>query len=320
MSDIKGLDPRMFQPSQSDPEMEQLNAEVEKTFTEMPPVHTLPPQVLRDAREQGAGIWGAFKILDEVKTRRIQTPGGDVEVRIYNPGEPDGVYLHIHGGGFVLNRAHYYDEHMASIAKACQVVAISVDYRLAPENPYPAAPDDCEAVAVWLADQAAVEFGTDSLVIGGESAGANLAAVTLLRMRDHHGFSGFRAAVLSYGVFDLALTPSCRRWGERPLVLTTPLMQWFHAHYVSEDKYDDPDVSPLYADLSGLPPAIFTIGTQDPLIDDSLFMYSRWVSAGNPAQLDVYPRAIHGFNFFPLKVADRANQRITDFIGQALKG
>jgi acetyl esterase/lipase len=101
------------------------------------------------------------------------------------------VYLHIHGGGFMLGRAYQYDEMMAAIAGACQVATVSVDYRLAPEDPYPAGPDDCETAAVWLAENAASEFGTDRLIIGGESAGANLSAVTLLRMRDRHGFSGF---------------------------------------------------------------------------------------------------------------------------------
>jgi len=319
MSVMPNLDPRMFQSYKVDPEMEEFNAGVEKILTEMPPLHTLPPQVIRDAREQGQGIWGPFKILDEVQTRRIKGPSEDVAVRIFIPEEVNGVYLHIHGGGFVLNRAHHYDEFMATIAKACRVVTVSVDYRLAPENPYPAGPDDCETAAGWLADRSAAEFGTDALIIGGESSGANLAAATLLRMRDHHGFTGFRGAVLTYGVFDLTLTPSCRRWGDRPLILTTALMRWFHANYVSEDKFADPDVSPLYANLTGLPPAIFTVGTLDPLLDDSLFMYTRWISAGNPAQLAVYPGAIHGFNGFPLKTATRANERIAGFINNALE-
>ena len=226
MTVMADLNPRMFQSSENDPEMEKFNAGVEKIFTEMPPLHTLPPQVIRDAREQGQGIWGPFKILDEVQTRRIKGSSGNVAVRVFIPEKVNGVYLHIHGGGFVLNRAHHYDEFMATIAKTCRVATVSVDYRLAPENPYPAGPDDCETTAVWLAQHAAAEFGTDALIIGGESSGANLAAVTLLRMRDRHGFTGFHGAVLSYGVFDLTLTPSCRRWGERPLILTTPLMQW----------------------------------------------------------------------------------------------
>jgi len=312
------LDPGVFQLSEPDAEMEKFNADIEKTLSQIPPMHTLGPQIIRDARERGEGIWGPFKILDEVAERKLEGPSGDVCVRVLIPDEVKGVYLHIHGGGFMLGRAHHHDEFMSAIAKACRVATVSVDYRLAPEDPYPAGPDDCETAAVWLMENAAAEFGADRLIIGGESAGANLSAVTLLRMRDRHSFTGFCGAVLTYGGFDLSMTPSARRWGERPLVLTTPLMHWFHESYVPEGKLKDPDISPLYADLQSLPPALFTIGTLDPLLDDSLFMHARWVAAGNKATLAIYPGAIHGFNAFPIKAAARANQKIINFISQSL--
>lgn len=319
MSITSGLNPKIFYSTEADPEMEKFNTEIEKTLSKLPPLHSLPPQVIRDAREQGQSIWGPFKILDEVEERILKGSSGDVPVRVLVPEDIKGVYLHIHGGGFMLGRAHHYDELMAAIAKMCQVVTVSVDYRLAPEDPYPAGPDDCETAAVWLAENAGSEFGTDRFVIGGESAGANLSAVTLLRMRDRHGFSGFCGAVLTYGGFDLSMTPSAKSWGERPLILTTPLIRWFHESYVSEDKITDPDVSPLYADLAEMPPALFTVGTLDPLLDDSLFMYARWIAGGNKAELAVYPGAIHGFNAFPLKAAGRANKKIADFIRSCFK-
>jgi acetyl esterase/lipase len=318
MSNPSILDPSTFHSAEPDAEMEAFNAEIEKTLSKLPPLHTLPPQVIRDAREQGDSIWGPFKILDEVEERILKGSTADVPVRVFVPQVVNGVYLHIHGGGFMLGRAYQYDEMMTAVASACQVVTVSVDYRLAPENPYPAGPDDCETAAVWLAQNAVSEFGTDRLVIGGESAGANLSAVTLLRMRDRHDFSGFCGAVLSYGGFDLSMTPSARNWGDRPLVLTTPLIQWFHESYAPQDKLTHPDVSPLYADLTDLPPALFTIGTLDPLLDDSLFMCSRWVAAGNEAELAVYPGGIHAFNAFPLKAAARANQKIAEFISRAV--
>ncbi len=89
-------------------------------------------------------------------------------------------------------------------------------YRLAPEHPYPAAPDDCEAVARWLVAHRVDAFGTDRIAVGGESAGAHLALVTLLRLRDRHGYSGFTGANLTFGAFDLSGTPSPLRWGARP--------------------------------------------------------------------------------------------------------
>ena len=144
---------------------------------------------------------------------------------------------------------------------------VSVDYRLAPENPYPAGPDDCEAAALWLiGDEARRRLGAPGpRAIGGDSAGGQLAAVTLLRLRDRHGITGaFGAAVLQYGCFDLSMTPSQRLWGERNLVLSGPIMIWFADQFLprhDREQRRDPDISPLFADLSGMPPAIFTIGT-----------------------------------------------------------
>ena len=133
------------------------------------------------------------------------------------------------------------------------------------------------------------EFGTEVLTIGGESAGGHLAAVTLLRMRDRHGYSGFRAANLVYEAF------------------------------LSHDQdRRDPDVSPLYADLRGLPPALFTIGTRDALLDDSLFMHARWLAAGNRAELAVHPGGAHGFTLFPFALAAAANAKIDAFLARAV--
>ena len=102
------------------------------------------------------------------------------------------------------------------------------------------------------------------------------------------------------------------------MILTTPLIRWFHECYAPPDKMTDPDVSPLYGELANMPPALFTIGTLDPLLDDSLFMYTRWMTAGNQAELAVYPGGIHAFNAFPLKAAERANRKIAEFISGAV--
>ena len=91
-------------------------------------------------------------------------------------------------------------------------------------------------------------------------------------------------------------------------------MEWFNENYVPREQWRDPYVSPLYADLQGMPKALFTVGTLDPLLDDSLFMASRWTAAGNEAELAVYPGGIHAFNAFPIPLAGKANNRIIDFI------
>ena len=312
--EIPIIDPKVFDPAAIDSETADFNERLEKEMSAMPPLYKFEPQVIRDARAAGYSVFGPVKHLDEARDRRIPGPAGDIALRVFVPDKAAGVYLHIHGGGFVLGRADQQDEFLAQISKACQVAVVSVDYRLAPEHTYPAAPDDCEAAALWLVENSLKEFGCNTLLIGGESAGANLSVATLLRMRDRHDFRGFGGAVLTYGGYDMSMTPSVRRWGERYLILTTKIIEWFHGNYVPAAKHTDPDVSPLYADLSELPPALFTIGTQDPLLDDSLFMYMRWLAAGNKAELTVYPGGIHAFNFFPIKLAEKANTRINDFI------
>jgi acetyl esterase/lipase len=318
MPESNSLRPDLFQATAISPETQEYNARLEERAATFPTVYSQSPEMSRADREAGRSLAGPLKLSDMATERTIAGPGGDIPLRVFVPDTVRGVYLHIHGGGWVLGRAHHQDPRLEQMARNCGVAVVSVDYRLAPEDPYPAAPDDCEAAALWLVEHARSEFGSDRLLIGGASAGGNLAAVTLLRMRDRHGFTGFRAADLQYGVFDLTMTPSCLQWGDRNLVLSAPAMAWFIDHYVSDDRRTDPDVSPIYGDLSGLPPAIFTIGTLDPLLDDSLFMYARWIAAGSPGELAVYPGGVHGFNGHPIQIARDANARIDAFITQAL--
>ena len=133
-------------------------------------------------------------------------------------------------------------------------------------------------------------------------------------MRDRHGFSGFSRANLVCGAFDLQMTPSVRNWGARNLILNTEIVEWFIHQYVPSGGLADPDISPLYADLSDLPHALFSIGTLDPLLDDSLFMWTKWLAGGNRADMAIYPGGIHGFNAFPFPLAQRANDRIDAFL------
>ncbi len=250
----------------------------------------------------------------------ISGPGGDLNLRVFMPETIRGVYLHIHGGGWVLGGADQSDAARLREADANQVAVVSVEYRLAPEHPYPAGPDDCEAAALWLVENAASEFGTDRLLIGGESAGAHLSAVTLLRLRDRHGLTPFQGANLVYGAYDLSMTPSCANWGEFNLILSTPIVEWFIDRFVPAEKRRDPDVSPLFADLSGMPPALFSVGTLDPILDDSLFMASRWTAAGNEAELAIFPGGVHGFNGLPddLDITHQFNARVDQFFNEVL--
>jgi acetyl esterase/lipase len=314
MSNRYLIDPTVFDPGRISAETAELNSKVEKQLSAVPPAYTFQPREIRAARLAGHSIWGPIRHVDEALNRKIVGPAGEIALRVFVPEQVKAVYLHIHGGGFMLGRADHFDELLSTIANKCQVAVVSVDYRLAPENPYPAGPDDCEAAAVWLVENCLAQFGSNKLLIGGESAGANLSTVTLLRMRDRYGFTGFCGAVLTYGVYDLSMTPSARNWGERNLILTTKLIRWFNKNYVPDGNFENPDISPLHADLSGMPPALFTVGTLDPLIDDSLFMYMRWLAAGNKAEIAIYTGGIHAFDAFPIEIAGQANTRIREFI------
>jgi acetyl esterase/lipase len=172
-----------------------------------------------------------------------------------------------------------------------------------------------------LIDEGAQLFGVETFYIGGESAGAHLSACTLLRLRDKHGLTPFKGANLHAGIYDLSLTPSARNFKEEKLILAKRDIEYFVRHYLVQGGYQggdmrDPAISPLYADLKGMPKALFTVGTQDALLDDSLFMYGRWLAAGNEAELECYPGGCHVFTGFPGALSDAANKRIWDFLSQ----
>jgi len=310
------LDPSLFAPEAIDAETAEFNRKLEAAISAAPLITGFPPAAIRKAREEGRSIWGPVQTVAAARERSIAGPAGELRLRVLVPDAVRGVYLHLHGGGWTLGAAKQSDVRNWALARRCGLAVVSVDYRLAPEHPFPAGPDDCEAAALWLAQHAAAEFGTTRLWIGGESAGAHLAALTLLRLRDRHALRPFAGANLVYGAYDLSMTPSQQRWGERNLVLSTPILHWFSDFFVPDRaRRRDPDVSPLYADLTGLPPALFTVGTLDPLLDDSLFMHARWLAAGSPAELAVYPGGIHGFDAFPTALSRAARARMDAFLG-----
>jgi acetyl esterase len=300
-------------------EMRAFNEELERLIATQALVNSVPPEVSRRIRREGRGIFPGPVFLPQARELTIPGRGGEIRLRILAPEEEaTGVYLHIHGGGWVLGGCDEQDLRLWAMVEATGLCAVSVEYRLSPEHPYPAAPDDCEDAALWLLERGLDELGAPArIAIGGESAGAHLSAVTLLRLRNRHGIRGaFAAANLVFGVFDLTMTPSQRNWGERNLVLSTPIMEWFGHQFVGDRDLEalrDPDISPLYADLSELPPALFTIGDCDPLLDDSLFMEARWRAAGNETELRIWPECVHGFTAFPLAFSHAATQSMYEF-------
>jgi acetyl esterase len=314
------FDPAVFKPAAIPAEVSAANEAFRKAMSGGPDWWDIGAPAYRAAAASGRGPFPPPPKSERARTIQIEGKGGHkVALRVVAPERAKGVYIHFHGGGLVFGSSEGHDMMLERIVESTGMACASVEYRLAPENPYPAAWDDCESAAVWMLKNAKSEFGSDALTIGGESAGATLTAATVLRMRDRHGYTGFRAANLAYGNFDSSMTPSQRHTPEKGILVGRTSIHKFREAYLPKGvDPQDPDVSPLYANLKNMPPAIFTVGTIDPLLDDSLFLYARWISAGNEAELAVYPGAPHAFNIFPMPQGPAANARIDGFLKRAI--
>ncbi len=321
MEQVKGwtLDPTEFDPQRIPAATLAFNAQAEALLANVPSILQLQPAVIREARASGNSVFGPVVLSPKGENRTLNAPHGALPVRVFSTAAARGVLLHFHAGGLALGSHDQQDFLLEPIANATGLAIVSVGYRLAPEHPYPAGPDDCELAALWLIEHAQREFGTDRLYIAGESAGAYLSALTLLRLKHRHGLSPFRGAVLTYGHYDMSqLSPSARLWGPKNLVLSTPIIEQVFDWFIPQEQRHLTDASPLYGNLAGLPPALFTVGTLDPLLDDTLFMASRWIAAGNSAEVAIYPGAIHGFSLFPYPQGVGANQRIVKFLKERI--
>jgi acetyl esterase len=237
-----------------------------------------------------------------VADRTVPSPAGDIAIRIYWPATPSGssgsvpLVVFAHGGGFVFCDLDSHDELCRAMTNGIGAVVVSVDYRLAPESPWPAAAEDVYAVAHWAVQKAGA-LGADPgrLLVAGDSAGGNLAAVTALMARDRD-WPAIAGQVLVYPViaadFD---TASYRRFGEG-YYNTAAAMAWYWDQYVPRPAdRRHPYASPLQARLNDLPPAVVITAECDPLCSEGETYAKALVAAGVPTIHRDYDGAIHGF-------------------------
>jgi acetyl esterase len=263
---------------------------------EAPPISE---QSAEEARLAGA-VLGQLSVPEEVgsvEDRTIAGPAGDLSVRIYRAeqqgGAPQPVMVWFHGGGFVIGSVETADGMCRALCRRSGVAIVSVDYRLAPEAPFPAGPDDCLAAFDWVRQHAGdLGFDVDRIAVGGDSAGGNLAIVTALARRGRVAFQ-----LLVYPVTDLTMTSESYQANGEGYLLTADTMRWFAEHYTTDaEQRHDPRLSPLFADdLTGSPPTFIMTAEFDPLRDEGEAYGKRLVDAGVPVQIKRYDGMIHAF-------------------------
>ncbi|HTP21106.1 MAG TPA: alpha/beta hydrolase [Solirubrobacteraceae bacterium] len=282
--------------------------------SEWPPLHSLTPGQARAQVDLEVQAIAPGPSVARVSEAAIDVGGETIAAWVYAPTRSEAEIVWFHGGGWVVAGLDSHDAMCRTLANEAHCTVTSVDYRLAPEHPFPIPLEDCWRALQWVADRAS----SRPLIVGGDSAGGNLAAVCALRARDRAG-PALSAQVLVYPVTDCDMTTaSYEEYGGDEEFLTKKDMAWFFDHYVPDpEKRESPDVSPLRApSLAGLPPAVVVTAGLDPLLDEDLSYIARLDAAGVPVTHRHYGDMTHAF--FPfVSVFDRAAEAIAQ-VGQDL--
>jgi acetyl esterase len=267
-----------------------------------PPRHTLAPETVRMTMAAELEMQADRTMLEpvsNVENRTIPGPDAEIPIRIYTPqgAEPYPVVVYFHGGGWVLGNLETHDGICRAVANGAACVVVAVDYRLAPEHKFPAAPEDCYAATRWAARHIQEINGDRArLAVAGDSAGGGLAAVVALMARDRGGPS-LAFQMLLYPITDLRMASASYEENAHAPMLTRDDMIWFREHYIRDARdVMDPLASPLLAhNLSGLPPALIVTAGYDPLRDEGEQYGKRLQEVGTPVTVRRYDDLAHGF-------------------------
>ena len=285
---------------------------------------------VREGARQPAPIYAGAEAAAEVVERRIAGPPGapDVLISLCRPLVTPGPWpciLHMHGGGYVMGAPSADAPQHRVLAAALDCCIVSVDYRLAPETPFPGGIEDCYAALTWIAAQAeALNIDAARLGVMGESAGGGLAAALALLARDRGG----PRLAFQHLIYPMIDDRTCVTSAPHPFAgefLWTPHNNRFGWSALLGETLGGPQVSPYAAaararDLSGLPPAFISTGALDLFLDEDLDYALRLTRAGVPVELHVYPGGFHAFDFVPeAAVAEQARRDSRDALARALR-
>jgi acetyl esterase len=282
-----------------------------------PPLYELPIDIARSVPGNITALIGPGPEVTVVRDIAIPGRGGDIAARAYEPvPDPPGTVVYFHGGGWVIGSVDDWDAVCRALAAASGCRVVSVDYRLAPEHPFPAAVDDAYDAVVWCAGNLATD---GALIVAGDSAGGNLATVTALRARDENG-PAIALQVLVYTVVDhVTTTASYEQYADAGLIVNRGEMAWFWDCYVPDPaERSHPHASPLRAsDHAGLPPTYVLVAGFDPLYDEILAYVAKLEAAGIPMTVRRFDDQIHAF-FGMVNIMESADQAVAE-VGAAIR-
>jgi acetyl esterase/lipase len=249
-------------------------------------------QQMRDEFEAGAAKMG--KIPETIEVTQLVIDGINAEWISPVGVNKQKVMLFNHGGGYISGNCKDHRMHVAKLVQQSGVTALLYDYRLAPEHPFPAAVEDTLKVYRWMLAQG---IAAENIVVAGESAGGGLCMATLVAIRDE-GLPLPAGGVASSPWLDLTCTADSYRRNERKDISTLGSWQVWNKYYFADSDPRHPWVSPLYADLKGLPPVFIQVGTHEIMLDDSVNFIEKAKTAGVDASISIWEEMVHCFAFF----------------------
>ncbi|MBR0669710.1 alpha/beta hydrolase [Neoroseomonas soli] len=311
-----------------DPEMRAFTAMMEERGRAFPPIVMEPPLDAARASNDGPGLALAAAggpRMAETGDRWLAVRGRRLACRVNRPttGKPLPVMVYIHGGGWVWGSIDTHDHIMRGYAAASGCAVVGPDYALSPEAPFPQALEECAAVVRWVARNGA-EWGLDPtrIVVGGDSAGGNLAVATALLLRETDPDLKLRGLLLNYGVFDSRLDTASYEEFATGHTLTREKMDFYWRCYALRDADRlHPLAAPLRADLAGLPPCLLHVAELDVLASENFAMEKRLREAGVEVEATTFPGVLHGFlrSMGHVKQADRAIAEAGEWLRRVLK-